>query len=207
MLRLYRMPEKGEFFVVFGDCAQGGEDSNYVQCMSKTRLDVPIVYKLNDVAAAMTPQLHSLLEWIYDKTGVQPIVALERNNGGASEMYRLIEMNKLKKYRIYYMRDAEGNENPDRPGWVTDVVSRPRLVGDWKEAFKLQQVRIYDIDTLEQHQTFITNKNGKPEAASNAHDDGVISMGGAWQLYQTEEKINTNDTRSYTTGDFTSTWG
>ena len=197
MLRLYREPEDGEFFVVFGDCAQGGSDSNFVQFLSKSQIDVPLVLQLQDVAAAMTPILHQTLEWLYDKTKVRPIVGLERNNGGASEMQRLIDMNKNNKYRIYYMRKPNGDQDMTKPGWTTDVVSRPKMIGDWKEAFKLQQVGIYDEETLLQHQTFITNKNNKPEAAPNAHDDAVMSLAGAWQLYQTEDKLDDTSTHVY----------
>lgn len=208
MFRLYRQPKEGEFFVVFGDCAQGGSDSNFVQFLSKSSVDVPLVYQLHDVAAAMTPRLHQALEWLYDQTKVMPIVALERNNGGASEMVRLIELNRNKKYRIYYMRDAEGKINPDKPGWTTDPVSRPRMIGEWKEAFKSRQVKLYDNITLEEHQTFITNKSGKPEAALNTHDDSVMSMAGAWQLYQTEEKIIPDlDTDTFTRDNVTALWG
>lgn len=209
MLRLYRQPQKGEFFVVFGDCAQGGSDSNFVQFLSKSRIDVPLVYQLNDVAAAMTPILHQTLEWLFDKTGVQPIVGLERNNGGASEMRRLIDLNRQQKYRIYYMRKPDGSKDMNTPGWNTDVVSRPRMVGDWKEAFKTNQVRIYDEETLLQHQTFITNRSNKPEAAPNAHDDAVMSLAGAWQLYQTEDPIRLDDDDDYddTSGNITSLWG
>ncbi len=188
MIRLYRPIVKGEFFVVFGDCAQGGEDSNFVTCLSKTRVDIPIVMQMQGVAAAMTPVLHQLLEWIYDKTGVKPAVALERQNGGASEMERLIQMNKNNKYTIYFMRNPDGTIT-DKPGWDTNNVSRPRMIGDWKEAYDTRQVTIYDKAILEQHQTFITNKHGRPEAAPNTHDDGVMSPAGAWQLYQTEDPI------------------
>lgn len=185
MLRRYREIVKGEFFVVFGDCAQGGEDSNFVTCLSKTQVDIPIVMQMQGVAAAMTPVLHQLLEWLYDKTGVKPVVALERQNGGSSEMERLIQMNKNNKYTIYFMKNADGSVT-DKPGWSTDTVSRPRMIGDWKEAYDTRQVTIYDKAILEQHQTFITNKNGRPQAAPNTHDDGVMSPAGAWQLYQTE---------------------
>ena len=64
MIRQYRELEKDEFFVVSGDCAQGGIDSNIVQVMSKDRADVPIVLEQSGVAAGMTPILHTLLEYI-----------------------------------------------------------------------------------------------------------------------------------------------
>lgn len=185
MIRRYRSINKGEFFVVFGDCAQGGEDSNFVTCLSKTQVDIPIVFQMQGVAAAMTPVLHQLLEWIYDKTEVKPVVALERQNGGVSEMERLMQMNKNNKYTIYFMKNVDGSTT-DKLGWSTDTISRPRMIGDWKEAYDTRQVTIYDKAIVEQHQTFITNKNGRPQAAPNTHDDAVMSAAGAWQLYQTE---------------------
>ena len=188
MLRLYRRPQKGEFFVVGGDCSQGGIDSNYVQFISKDRIDVPLVLEMPGVAASMTPILHQTLEWLFDVTGIQPVVALERNMGGASEMERLRKLNRLNKYRIYLMKDAKGEAN-DKPGFTTDMVSRPRMVGDLKEAIDSMGLTIYDEETINQLNTFIVNRNNKPEAAPNTHDDAVMSLGIAWQLYQTETKV------------------
>lgn len=192
MFRLYRQLIKGEFFVVFGDCAQGGVDSNIVQFMSKSNTDIPLKLKMPGVAAGMTPFLHQALEWVYDQTEVKPIVALERNNGGSSEMHNLMMMNKNGKYRIYQMKSQGTDEGIDREkklGWNTTMESRPRMLGDWKVAYDGEMVRIYDEDTLSEHKTFIVAANGKPEAAPNTHDDEVISCAGAWQLYQTENPM------------------
>lgn len=193
MLRLYRKIDKGEFFVVFGDCAQGGIDSNCVQFMSKTYTDIPLKLKMSGVAAGMTPYLHQTLEWLYDQTKIKPVVALERNNGGASEMHNLMMMNKLGKYTIYQMKTIgmqDGQEREEKLGYDTNMATRPKMVGDWKVAYDGKMVRIYDKDTLSEHKTFIVAKNGKPQAAPNTHDDEVISCAGAWQLYQTEQQPN-----------------
>jgi len=192
MFKLYRTITANEFFVVGGDCAQGGVDSNLIQFMSKTNTDIPLKLKMPGVAANMTPYLHQALEWIYDQTKVKPVVALERNNGGASEMHNLMMMNKNGKYRIYQMKNRGTEEGQDRSkdlGWNTTSESRPRMLGDWKVAYDGQMIRLYDEDTLSEHKTFIVAKNGKPEAAPNTHDDEVISCAIAWQLYQTENPI------------------
>jgi len=185
MFRLFREIEKGEFFVVFGDCAQGGVDSNFVQYMSKTRMDIPLVMQSPGVAAEATPYIRQSLEWIYDKTGVKPVVALERQNGGASEMHNLNITNQQGKYTIYHAK-KEDDEDKDTIGWDTNQVTRPNMLGEWLTAFNTGLIKIYDKETIEQHQSFIVNKNGRPEADTNAHDDAVISCAGAYQLYQTE---------------------
>lgn len=184
MLRLYRQPRQGEFFVIFGDTAQGGSDSNFVQFLSKSVVDIPLVLQVKDVAAAMTPILHQTAEWIFDQTKVKPVVGLERQNGGASEMERLRVMNRLNKYTLYYLK--KDGQPTEKLGWSTDMITRPTMIGDWKMAFDSNQVKIYDEETIKQHRTFITNKQNRPEAAPNTHDDAVMSCAGAWQLYQTE---------------------
>lgn len=192
MINLYRNLSKGEFIVIGGDCAQGGIDSNIVQCISKDRIDVPIVLSMSGVAAGMTPVLHKLLEWIFDQTGVQPVIALERNMGGASEMERLRKMNLLNKYRLYSSIDigtTEGETPTDKLGYTTSSVTRPKLVGDLKQAIDSTQLTIYDKLTVDELSTFIVNKNGKPEAAPNTHDDRVMSLAIAWQLYQSQNKV------------------
>jgi hypothetical protein len=191
--RLFRNIKPGEFFVVFGDTSQGGIDSNFVQFGSKTSRDIPLILQMQGVASEMTPFLRDGLNWIYKKTGVKPVVALERNNGGSSEMHNLIKYNDG-SYRIYYMRDELGKPDGDKPGWDTTggqfgTGTRPKMLGDWLKAFESQAITIYDEETIAQHNTFIVSKNGKPEAAPNTHDDAVMSAAGMWQLFQTENPI------------------
>jgi hypothetical protein len=72
----------------------------------------------------------------------------------------------------------------DRPGWDTTTVSRPRMLGDWLLAYESRSMRIYDKETQDQHQTFVVNQRGKPEASPGTHDDAVMSAAGMWQLMQ-----------------------
>lgn len=190
MFRLYRRILPGEFIVAFGDCSQGGIDANFCQFGSKTHSDIPLVFEMQGVAAEATPFIRDALNWIFDKTKVKPVIALERNNGGGSEMYNLMTYNEG-KYTIYYARDSQGKPDGNKPGWDTTggvggTGTRPKMLGDWLKAYESKAIKIYDVKTQEQHQTFIVNKNGKPEAAPNTHDDAVMSAAGMWQLFQTE---------------------
>lgn len=209
MIRMYRRPSLGEFFVVGGDCSQGGIDSNWAQFLSKDQIDVPLVLEMPGVAANMTPILHQTLEWIYDQTGIQPIVALERNMGGASEMERLRKLNRSNKYRIYTSRSigkVSGETITDKLGWNTDTASRPRMIGDLKTTIDDELLKLYDEETINQLSTFIVSKSGKPEAASNTHDDAVMSLAIAWQLYQTENRVRLDSGYSETSGNLAGLW-
>lgn len=189
MFRLYRQPERGEFFVVAVDCAQGGIDANFGQFLSKSKVDVPMVFEKNCVAAEMTPLIHEALEWIYSRTGIEPVVAFERQMGGVSALSQLQALNRYGHYRIYQRRKlgtVEGEVLTDTIGWDTNPQTRPQMLGDLKQAIDTRLIRLYDRATINDLGKFILNKKGRAEAASNCHDDSIMSLAIAWQLYQTE---------------------
>lgn len=191
MFRIYRKPSKGEFFLIGGDTSQGGADSNFGGALSYQKIDFPIVWDFPfTVAATVTPYIHALAVWIYKETGVPPMIALERQNGGASEMERLRVMNTHNYYRLYVAKSfgkTEGEQETEKLGWDTNSATRPKMIGDWRTAFDGRVPTIYDAATISQHKTFVTNKRGRPEAAPKKHDDAVMFSAICWQMYQTEE--------------------
>ena len=189
MFRLYRQPERGEFIVVAVDCAQGGADANYGQFLSKTKIDVPLVFEKKCVAAEMTPIIHEALEWLYGITGVEPVVAFERQMGGVSALSQRQPLNRNGHYRIFQRRKlgtTDGEVLTDIIGWDTNTQTRPQMLGDLKQAIDNTQIQLYDKTTIDELGKFIINKRGRDEAAPNCHDDAVMSLAIAWQMYQTE---------------------
>ena len=184
--RQFRQIEVGEFILAFGDCSQGGEDSNFCQFCSQTKLDFPMVYQAKGVALTMTQDLFPVLEKIYDVTGVPPVVALERQNGGSSEMQRLFDLNVKNKYRIFITPTwgTVDAEETNKLGWDTNLATRPKMLGEWKNAWEKRLFRVFDEETLKQHKAFII-KNGKAQASAHHHDDAVMSIAGAYQMFQT----------------------
>ncbi len=191
MFKQYRKIDKGEFLIVAGDCSQGGDDYNACHFLSYNKLDVPLVYHTQGVAAQMTADVQPVLERIYDITSVKPVVGFERNNGGGSEMERLRVMNRERKYDLFVMpqigKDQEGTDAPQttkKLGYDTNVASRPTLVGDLKEAIDSRLFVIYDSATIGEMFTFIKNRNGKAEASTGAHDDLLLAFAVAIQIYK-----------------------
>lgn len=196
--RLYRKIEYGEHFVIFGDTSQGGGDYNACQFFSKTKLDFPIVYHAQGVAAQMTTETQPVFEKLYDITQVKPLIAFERQNGGASEMERLDAMNRLGKYELFVMRYPGQTQPTDstKLGYDTTSLTRPTLCSDLQEAIDNKTFGIYDEATLRECRNFIkvyrggkwqgeaegkgkSGSDGKPQGT----DDLVISLGGAIQLH------------------------
>lgn len=192
--RRYRQYNLGEFYVVFADTAAGGGDYCAAQFLCKNKLDVPTVYHSQTIASEMTPQLHHELESIYDSTKVQPVVAYERNNGGVFELERLAGLNRNGKYRLYQMKSGQGTTattlSSPKLGWDTNSATRPAMLSMLKDCIDKTLLKIYDKPTVNEMFSFIevkTSSSWKAQAESGAHDDLIMSLAGAWQLYQTED--------------------
>ncbi len=191
--RRYRDYRPGEFIVVGVDTAWGGTDYCAAQMLSKTNLDIPVVYHSKVLATEMTPLIHQELERIYDETKVKPVVAFERNNGGVAELERLATLNRNGKYRIYVEKHGQGTteavEETVKLGWSTTSASRPTMLQMLKEAVDGGAIRIYDKPTVNEMFAFIisqTSSSWKAQAEQGAHDDLIMALAIAWQLYQTE---------------------
>lgn len=194
MFRRYRDYKQGEFYVVGVDTAWGGTDYCVAQFLSKTNLDIPTVFHSKVLATEMTPRIHNELERIYNETGVKPVVAYERNNGGVAEIERLATLNRDGKYRIYQekrnMASTDVTEDSVKLGWTTSSSSRPTMLSMLKEAIDNRLIRIYDKPTINEMFSFIvsqTSSSWKAQAENGAHDYLIMSLAIAWQLYQTEQ--------------------
>jgi len=160
-----------------------------VQFLSKTRIDVPLVYHSKGIATIMTNDIFPVIEKIHDITGVKPVVAYERNNGGVFELERLSAMNRLSKYKIFEMRNSGRTENPEptKIGYDTNTATRPKMLTDLKDAIDNKLLGVYDKITITELYSFVlvqTTSTIKAQAEKGAHDDLVMSLAGAWQLYQ-----------------------
>lgn len=189
MFRRYRPYNKGEFIIVACDTSSGGGDYCAAQFLSKTKLDVPTVYHSQITATEMTPLIALELEKIYKETGVKPVIAYETNNGGVFELQRLATLNRTGSYTMYLQKTlgtTDGLEITEKYGFSTNSATRPAILQLLKEAVDNQLFSIYDKPTINEMFAFIVKPNGRPEAEQSAHDDLVMSLAIAWQMYQTE---------------------
>ena len=196
MFTQYRMLHKGEFILFFLDTAGEGSDLNSGQALSKDYLDIPINLSYEGSVIDVTPQLKIALEWIYDQTGVKPVVAYETNNGGGYELERLNRLNTNQKYRVYrqYSLNPQTKllEVTDKLGWNTNSATRPTMLAGVEELVNNRLVVIYHPPTVTQMFSFVkhkTNSGWRAEAENGAHDDEIMSLAGVWQMYGTEKPL------------------
>lgn len=201
-LRKYRDWQPDEFVLVYADTSWGGLDYSAAQFLSKDRLDVPLVYHARGLASDMTPILHQELNRIADITQVQPVISYERNNGGIAELERLKKLNREGKYRIYTQYTNVGRDERSladlKMGHDTNSATRPTMLAQLKDAIDNNLITIYDKMTIEEMFSFVVkqtpNGNWKAEAEVGTHDDLIMSLAGAWQMYQTESKPSMSHT-------------
>lgn len=195
MWRQYRTISPDEFFVVGVDTSTGVNDYCSAQFLSKTKLDIPLVFHSRVLATEMTNQLLPVIERLHDVTGYSPVIAYERNNGGVFELERLAMLNKSNKFRIYLTKNVGSIENATEKkiGWDTNTATRPHMLSELKEAVDKGLFRIYDKPTVNEMFSFIISKTSatqKAQAEVGAHDDLIMALAIAWQLYQTEDGRN-----------------
>ena len=189
MFKQYRIIKPKEFIVVSVDTAAGMGDYTAAQFLSKTKVDVPLVYHSKITTSDFIPQLDKALSQIFDITGVKPVVSLERNNGGAFLIDRLAGMNYQNKYQIFQMPryGTVQDSDPTQLGWSTNTATRPKMLSDLKEAIDKRVLTIYDRKTITEMYSFIlarTSSSIKAQAEKGSHDDLVMSLAIAWQMYQ-----------------------
>lgn len=188
--KMFRPLQQGEFILYFVDPSAGGADNTAGHGLSNKWLDVPLILHTPLTITAVTPMIHNELTRIYKETGVRPVVAFERNNGGGFEMERLGRLNRNGDYRIFTMKalDPTGRLiDTGKMGWDTNTATRPKMLQELKEAIEGRMIHLYHEPTVNEMFSFIVSATGKPEAEAGAHDDLVMALAGVWQLYQTEQ--------------------
>lgn len=101
-----------------------------------------------------------------------PMVGVERNNHGHAVLLELDE-------HINYPHLFKGKD--DRPGWITDRVSRPIMLNAFRDGVDNGTMALRSATTLSECMTLISNK-GKIEAAKGKHDDSIIASSIALQM-------------------------
>lgn len=192
MFRTYRQIDNGEFMVVAVDTCAGMGDYTAAQFLSKTRVDVPLVYHSPKTTSDFIPKLAETLCKIYDITRIKPIVAIERGNGGAFLIDHLSALNYNQKYKLYSMPKygAIDNGTPTVYGWDTSSVTRPKMLQDLKDIIDKRGLRIYDRATIQELYSFVlvqTSTIWKAQAERGSHDDLVMALAIAYQMYLSEK--------------------
>lgn len=195
MFKHYRKLNRDEFLVIGYDMAMGGDDYSSIVPVSKTYVDVPFVYNSQETATTTTNKLLPMLKTIYEQTGVKPVLAPETNNGGTYEINRMLNSPEAPYFTMYRPKTGIGTMDIDQGekyGFTTNSATRPKMLEELKNAIDNKLIKIYDRYIINQLYSFIIKRSPsgwKPQAEQGQHDDLVMALAIAWQLYQTENPI------------------
>jgi len=94
------------------------------------------------------------------------LVAVERNNHGHAVLaYLTMDQGYLELYKC-----------DEQPGWVTNVVTRPRMLAQLNDLLTNAPQMFLSPRLLEELRTFIRHPDGSCSAAAGTHDDTVMAM-------------------------------
>ncbi len=182
-VRVYVPPRKDHTYIVTADVAEGvtvGEDSDFSAASAWD------AYSGEQVATLRghldVEEFEKQLRFMGLYYGGAKI-ACEVNNHGLTVNVLLRKHN----YPDLYLRtefDALTETPILKPGWRTDVKTRPLLCDALQRAIFNDLVRYNDIRWIQEALSFVVNDRGKPEAQSGCHDDTVIEAGIAQALMQ-----------------------
>ena len=188
----YRSIQQSEFITVGYDMAMGGADYSAVVFISKTNNDVPLIYHSKETATITTNKLLPVLQKIQKVTGIKPVLAPESNAGGTYEIDRMLNSPYAPSFTMYKQKTGVGmTDSPDskKYGWSTNTATRPKMLEELKNAIDNRLIAIYDETLVNEMFAFIINKTmsgWKAQAEQGSHDDLIMALSIAYQLYQTE---------------------
>jgi hypothetical protein len=193
------MPEVGEQIVIAADPADGGSDYCAGVAKSRKHMDSIMVYHERNTSSQFGYELLAMARFLKKRTGIWPLIAVERNLGMATIMV-LQSANYERLFRMPKLGDVNDDSEVDKIGWVTNMQTRPMMLDDLSMALSQRSTKIYHEQTIIECQSFIRNpRTGKPEAAGTAHDDLVICEAIALQIIQLSPKdeVISGDVMSY----------
>jgi len=159
-------------YIVGADTAEGiGNDYSVASVFCVDDLEEVAFLRGHFAPSSFAEKLVSLCQK-FSRGGKIPLLAVERNNHGHAVLLKLKEI--LHYPNLYVHKD-------DRPGWVTDLVSRPIMMSTFMESVQNQSVKINSLVTLKECLTLI-DKNRKIQADSGKHDDAVMATAIAIQI-------------------------
>lgn len=186
-IHIYRELQMGEQIVIFADPADSNDYCAAVAC-SKKYYDFPIVFNAVMESSQFGYELNSFAKYVFNKTGMWPKLAVERNTGQAT-IFVLKNLNYPDLFRMVDFASAGGSYEKGQIGWITTghisggelQGTRRKMLDDLALAIKQGQIKIFDPVQIKQLKSFVIIK-GRAQARSNKKDDLVMATAGAWQV-------------------------
>lgn len=172
-IKIFKEKINDHRYVIGADVAEGiGQDKS-----AATVIDIDEMEQVASVCCDLKPYTYAYLlnemAELYKTTKYNwPELAVECNNHGHTVLSEL-QHHILYPNLYFYAKD--------RPGFKTDMVTRPVILDKFEKGVENETLLINDEDTLRECLTLV-NKNGRIEHASGKHDDRIFACAIALQV-------------------------
>lgn len=208
-LTLYRDKKdigKGQY-VIGADVAEGIETGDYscVQLLDRYTCEQVAVWH-----GHISPEEFAVVLYNMGRFFNNAFIGVERNMHGYGVLKRLREMKYVRLYCDYDQATSVVKANVDgdkRYGWHTNEKTKPVMIQDLAAFLNNNHIKLNDFNTIEELTTFVYNKDGKTEAMGGCHDDRVMALAIALQMFRNcpiiKPSVNTNIKNNIRVSDIT----
>ena len=166
----------GHIYVIGADSAEGTRDGDYscAQILDRTTCEQVAIWHGHCSPEEFARILNALGKH-YNTAKLAP----ERNFHGIGIVNALRHQFKYPKLYcdIDVALDAAGSETTQkRFGWLTNTRTKPLMIQLLSVAVTSGQLKMHDMQTIEEMLTFVYNDDGKMEARGGCYDDRVIAL-------------------------------
>ena len=119
------------------------------------------------------------------------LLAVESNSMGIATLTQLKHMNYINMY--YETKAAKlSHEETETPGFRMTTGSKPRVIGQLKNAIEEDDIWVPSKDMIAEMKTYISDDTGKTMALEGHHDDTIMALAIAWEVRRTHIDRLTN---------------
>ena len=176
-LRVWRVPDRSDTYVIGGDTAEGLPHGDYssAHVLSVTTGEVVATWHGRIDPDLFGKQVLYHLAATYNWA----LLGVERNGSG---MTTLSALNNAEYPNLYFttMFDRNQDITTKKFGWTTSKVTRPLMLDELNEAIREDALSVWCEGTRQELLTFVRDDNGK--GRGSPHDDRVISLAIAVQM-------------------------
>lgn len=187
-LKVWRKPIIGRKYVIGADVAEGLEvgDFSVATVMDKESMETVARWRGTIEPGDFGDTVEMLARW-YNRA----LVGVEVNNHGLTVVQRLRDRRYDNLYRRERGFDERLEEATAKLGWRTDVRTKPLMIDALAEALHSRKIRDRDIIFIREALGYVIDDRGRTNAREGTHDDTIISIAIALQLFEWSEVTKT----------------
>jgi len=182
-IKIWEEPEENARYIIGADVAEGLANGDFSSAM---------VYELNTLEQVaewhghIDPDLFGSELIRLGKYYNEAWIGVEVNNHGLATVNKL----KMEYTNVYQRKTFDRNTDTwiQKPGWETNVKTKPLMIDDFTAALREDLVVINSKELIQECMTYVKDDKGKCNAQEGCFDDRVVSAMIGFQVYKETPK-------------------